>query len=117
MTKAQKAILQALSEHGHMTADLAFNEVRKHCPGVALGTVYRNLNQFAEKKIIRRIPRGDAPDIFDASTHEHNHVICVGCGAVKDVVLPGLKEYLVAHVESDVLSYEMLLYFDCGSCV
>ena len=116
MTKAQKAILETLGTHGHMTADFAFNELRKQSPNIALGTVYRNLNQFAERKLIRRINRGDAPDIFDINIHDHSHVICVNCGEARDVVLPGMKEYIATHVEADVLTYEMLVYHECGEC-
>ena len=116
MTKAQKAILETLSKHGHMTADFTFNEVRKHIPSIALGTVYRNLNQFAEKKLIKRIIRGIAPDIFDASTHEHGHVICVKCGETRDITLPGFKDYISVHLDGDVLSVEVLAFDECGDC-
>jgi len=116
MTKAQKAIMETLDTHGHITADFAFNEVRKQHPNIALGTVYRNLNQFAEKKLIRRISRGGAPDIFDVNVHDHSHAICVNCGEARDVVLPGMKEIIDSHVESEVLGYEVLAYYGCGKC-
>ena len=116
MTVAQNAILQAVREQMHPTADAVYAEVKKEIPSIALGTVYRNLSQFAEKNAIRRIPRSNAPDFFDGKTDTHDHIICIECGKVSDLCLPGLIDVVNAYTKTEVLSVELSASHICLDC-
>jgi len=116
MTAAQNAILQAMRKQWHPTADTIYAEVKKEIPSISLGTVYRNLSQFAEKNVIRRIPRGNAPDFFDGNTDAHDHIICIKCGKVSDICLPELIEVVNAHTKTEVLSVELSASHICLEC-
>ena len=117
MTKAQNSILKIVYEKQHSTADVVFEEVKKEIPNVALGTVYRNLSQFAEQNVIRRVPRSNAPDFFDGITAIHDHVICVKCGKISDIHLPKLVDVVKAHTGTEVLSVELSVNHICAECV
>ena len=116
MTTAQKAILQTVCDLGHPTADCVYVEVRKTIPNVALGTIYRNLSQFAERNVIRRVQRGDAPDYFDGNVKPHDHVVCQKCGMVSDVSVPGLLDFVNAHSPTEVLTVEISASHICNEC-
>ena len=56
MTKNGKLILEIV--HGsseHPTAEQIFMKAREKSPGIALATVYNNLNSLVSEKLIRRI--------------------------------------------------------------
>ncbi|MCL2222163.1 MAG: transcriptional repressor [Oscillospiraceae bacterium] len=116
MTGAQREILQIVREHPHQTAEYIYTVAKKSMPGIALGTVYRNLGKFSESMAIRRIARGDSPDLFDPTTTPHDHMICSKCGMAEDVDLPGLQEYLTKNTQKKIESFELLLYYICSEC-
>ena len=116
MTRAQNTILQIVKEHPHRSAEHIYMVIKKAMPNVALGTVYRNLGKFAESKVIRRISRGESPDLFDPTITPHDHVICKVCGEAEDVDLHGLEEHINASTEKNIESFEILLYHTCTKC-
>ena len=69
-------------------------EAKKSLPKIAVGTVYRNLNELAEVGIIRKIEVPNAPDRFDKTVAPHEHLICPECGAVEDLAITGLDTLL-----------------------
>jgi Fe2+ or Zn2+ uptake regulation protein len=117
MTSAQSAILRILREPRHLTAEGIYSEVRKEIPNIALGTIYRNLAQFAGMSMIRRIRRSNAPDLFDGNMAPHDHIICAKCGKSDDVSLPGLKEFVSAGAKVEILSVEVLASYVCPECL
>ncbi|MBO7740687.1 MAG: transcriptional repressor [Clostridia bacterium] len=52
MTKQSQLILSIVARYGHVTADEVHREAKKSMPKIAVGTVYRNLNELAETGII-----------------------------------------------------------------
>ena len=116
MTGAQKTIMKIVKEHPHRSAEYIYSEAKKIMPGIALGTVYRNLGKFSDSGLIRRIARGDSPDLFDPTTAPHDHIICINCGCAEDLHLPGLGEYLHTHADKKIESFELLVYHSCPEC-
>ncbi|MDR0290049.1 MAG: transcriptional repressor [Treponema sp.] len=117
MTKAQKAILDVVKGSGkHLTAEQIFFAVKEQLPGVALGTIYRNLNNFAEDRKIRRIRRADAPEFFDANMSLHNHIVCAKCGTIGDISIIGLDDFIRTQTGMGILSVDMTLGYICPEC-
>jgi len=116
MTKAQKEILRVLCEIKHPTAEEVFVEVRKKIPSVAMGTIYRNLNIFAENNTIMRLTRSPMPDLFDDNPSPHEHMTCVSCGKTVDLLLPGLKDYIREQANVEVMSAELSVHYICNEC-
>jgi Fe2+ or Zn2+ uptake regulation protein len=117
VTNAQKAILYAVTgTEGHRTAEQIFLAVKSLLPGIALGTVYRNLNQFAENKLIRRVSRANAPDYFERNLIPHDHMICVRCGRMSDFKISELKDYIEAHIGCPVISFDISVNCLCRQC-
>lgn len=66
MTKNGKLILEIV--HGsseHPTAEQIFMKAREKSPGIALATVYNNLNSLVSEKLVRRIRLKGSPDRYD----------------------------------------------------
>ena len=68
----------------HPTAEEIFDKAAPECPGLSLGTVYRNLNSLVEAGRVRRVSIPGQADRFDHTLAWHSHLYCTVCGGVTD---------------------------------
>jgi Fe2+ or Zn2+ uptake regulation protein len=117
MTSAQKAIMNAvIGQDGHRTAEQIFLAVKAILPRIALGTVYRNLNRFAEDKLIRKVIRANAPDYYEKNMAPHDHMICVRCSRMSDIKINALKEYMENQMGCPIISLDITVSYLCREC-
>ena len=117
MTRVQKAILDVVVQSGrHLSADEVYWIVKRQFPSIALGTIYRNLNQFADSKLIRRVARADAADYFEGNTSSHDHALCIRCGQVTDITIPNLKDFLKGQMNGEIVSFDLTVNYICPGC-
>ena len=87
-TRQRHLVLEAVySREDHPSADEIYLQVRTRDSKISRGTVYRNLNCLADDGEIIRVKVPGA-DRYDRRRDCHYHLICKGCGAVRDVSLP-----------------------------
>ena len=98
-SKQKDIILRALDEHRvHPTAEELYKLIHQEHTGIGVATVYRNLNKFAEKGIIRKIIGLDGFSHFDSCTEPHYHFICSCCGKIYDIPMD-IGKNLIAKAE------------------
>ena len=104
----------------HPSADWVYQQLKPEFPDLSLGTVYRNLNQLREEKLIRQVGVVNGQERFDADTHDHGHFVCGCCGAVIDVpdFTPGEKALLELSSEYGFMveGHEFYLRGLCETC-
>lgn len=81
----------------HPTADYVYEKARTQLPNVSLGTVYRNLGQLVDTKLIKSL-NIDGTIHYDAFLGDHQHFQCKICNRVFDIDL-NTKDF-VSQVES-----------------
>ena len=114
MTRQRAVILEELRKSRmHPTADELYSRVRERLPRISLGTVYRNLDFLADSGEIRRLEAAGSIRRFDGAMTQHQHVRCVYCGRIGDVMqvreaptvdgmrVEGFAEILSSRVEFD----------------
>jgi len=114
-TKQKEVILEAVySMKTHPTADEIYTELKKDYERLSLGTVYRNLNQFAEQGKIRKVTMPAFGDRFDYRLEEHEHILCEKCGKVFDIHV----DVAISSEFEDftVTGHQLLLYGVCKDC-
>lgn len=124
MTKQRKVILDAVrSSHFHPSVDEVYAEVKKVLPGISLATVYRNLENFAEDGLIRRLEPEHAPMRFDGDTSEHYHITCMRCGKIEDApfskedkTLDTLEKALGRLTKYGVFGHKLEFIGICSEC-
>lgn len=52
--------------------------------GADLATIYRNLETFLEKNLIRKVDLGGNFTSYELSENHHHHIVCKKCGLVED---------------------------------
>ena len=107
LTPQRQIILEELTKvKTHPTAIELYDIVKKRLPRIGLGTVYRNLELMAENGMILKLEVGGTQKRFDATTENHYHIRCSGCGKVDDIDTPVMNELVREAANST--SYEIL---------
>lgn len=69
----------------HPTADMIYERLHPDNQKVSRMSVYRILDTFARRRMIRRLNHPGSATHYDAFMTPHHHLICVSCGSVLDV--------------------------------
>jgi Fe2+ or Zn2+ uptake regulation protein len=86
VTAQRLAVLRAVSDQPHGTADDVYNVVRPQIGAVSRRTVYDALAALTDKGLLRRIePAGSPARYEDRVGDNHHHLICRVCGQMVDV--------------------------------
>jgi Fe2+ or Zn2+ uptake regulation protein len=116
MTKQKWAVLSYLQNTtAHPNADKIFKNLSISYPKLSLSTVYRNLAQLSEDKIIDRMSIKSDFDHYDANTIPHNHFICEKCGEILDTSLGSVSMKDLEGI-GKVNSYCIYYYGICKKC-
>ena len=86
VTAPRLAVLRALNDAPHASAERLFAAVRLELPGTSLQAVYGVLAAFTTAGLTRRIEPSGSPALYERRVGDnHHHVICSRCAAVRDV--------------------------------
>ena len=86
VTAPRVAVLRAVAEHPHSTANAIDEVVRAEIGTVSRQAVYDVLGALTDKGLLRRIqPAGSPARYEDRVGDNHHHLICRSCGQVVDV--------------------------------
>jgi Fur family ferric uptake transcriptional regulator len=73
-------------EHVHLTADEVHGLAQDRLPEISLATVYNTLNELVTMGEVVEVSAGFGPKRYDPnSTTPHQHLVCLGCGTMRDV--------------------------------
>ena len=85
-TAQRLAVLRAVSERPHLTADDVDEVVRADIGAISRQAVYDAVGVLADMGLLRRIqPAGSAARYEDRVGDNHHHLICRTCGRMVDV--------------------------------
>ena len=121
-SKKRDAMLRLMQgTNCHPSADWVYQQLKPEFPDLSLGTVYRNLNQLREEKLICQVGVVNGQDRFDADTRPHAHFVCTCCGAVIDLpdYSPGEEQIkaLSGQFGFMVEGHEFYLKGLCETCI
>ena len=86
VTAQRLAVLRAVSQHPHATADDLAESVRSEIGAISRQSIYNVLNVLTDKGIIRRIQPAHSPALYeDRVGDNHHHLVCRSCGKTEDV--------------------------------
>ena len=120
VTAQRLAVLRAVANSPHRTADDVAEVVRAEIGAISRQTVYDALGVLADNGLIRRIqPAGSAARFEDRVGDNHHHLICRQCGTVVDVdCAVGDRPCLTAAADAgfEVDEAEVIYWGRCPTC-
>jgi Fur family peroxide stress response transcriptional regulator len=88
VTAQRIAVLSALKESEHLTAEEIFEGVRKKFPTISLATVYAILDTLWQKGLVEVLRIVPEKACFGVKMDVHHHFYCKKCRAVFNVHIP-----------------------------
>ena len=121
VTAQRLAVLRAVSDRPHRTADDIYNIVRAEIGAISRQAVYDALGVLTDKGLVRRIqPAGSPARYEDRVGDNHHHLICRTCGRMVDVdCAVGFTPCLTASDSSgyEIDEAEVIYWGRCPDCV
>jgi len=120
VTAQRLAVLRAVAEHPHCTADEVAERVRQHIGSISRQAVYDALGLLVDKGIIRRIQPAGSPALYeDRVCDNHHHLICRICGKTVDVDCAVGQAPCLTPSDSagyDIDEAEVIFWGTCPDC-
>jgi len=122
-TPQRELILEMLAgSREHPSADYLFARVKERFPALSLNTIYKTLDLFEQRGLIKRFNVGENIYRYDADIHPHAHVICLNCKRVDDInaklsdLTERVKNEVAGHSGYRIISADLYFYGLCEDC-
>lgn len=87
MTSQRRVVAQVLDgDHVHLTADEVHARAARRLPEISRATVYNTLGELVSLGEVIEVATDGRAKRYDPNAHHpHQHLVCSGCGTVRDV--------------------------------
>lgn len=119
VTPQRACIFEVLHDnHHHPNAESVFVQAQRRMPTMSLKTVYQTLNDLAQMGQIQQLDLGTGAARFDPNVTPHSHLVCTGCGTVRDlyVDLSSVDVPAAQLQDFEVGSVEVVFRGRCPTC-
>ena len=121
-TPERKALLRAIMElDGHFSQNGLLEQARKYHRTLNRTTVFRNIPEFENCNIIRRVQAGDATWWYEhVPGHiHHDHLLCMRCGRLIEISSPdieALQSQICAQYGFVEVKHQLCIQGICAPC-
>ena len=85
VTPQRVAVLEALNNlNNHPTADKIKEYVVKNHPSISVGTIYKTLETFVDKGLVKKVKTEKDVMRYDAILEDHHHLYCEDTERIED---------------------------------
>jgi Fur family peroxide stress response transcriptional regulator len=121
LTPQRLAVLRVLvGSADHPSVEQIYEEVRRQHPMISRATVYKTVETLKEMAQVLELEFSGAGNRYDGRRAEpHPHLVCRGCGSIRDVELPALSREAREVAEKtgyELLGHRLDLYGVCPAC-
>lgn len=100
ITPQRIAVLDAISNlNNHPTADNVIAFIRKHHPNIATGTIYKTLETFVEKGIVKKVKTEKDVMRYDSILDNHHHLYSSDSEHIEDYYDEDLDRMIEKYFE------------------
>jgi len=85
VTPQRLTILEEIEHAGHIEVDALYEILKISFPTISLATIYKNINQMYELKILEVIKVPDKKLQYEIAKAPHIHLACDKCGSIMDM--------------------------------
>jgi Fe2+ or Zn2+ uptake regulation protein len=119
LTRQRAAVLRALGDGAHLSAETILERVRSELPGVSLGTIYRSLDILREIGLVQAFSFGGSAARYEATIEKHHHLLCTKCRELTNVRADGVAEIageLARRAGFREADYALTIFGLCAAC-
>ncbi|WP_371798493.1 transcriptional repressor [Streptomyces sp. NBC_01707] len=87
MTSQRRVVAEVLDgDHVHLTADEVHARAAQRLPEISRATVYNALGELVSLGEVIEVSTDGRAKRYDPNAHRpHQHLVCTGCGTIRDV--------------------------------
>ncbi|MFG2616535.1 Fur family transcriptional regulator [Streptomyces sp. NPDC048507] len=91
MTSQRRVVAEVLDgDHVHLTADEVHARAAERLPEISRATVYNALGELVSLGEVVEVSTDGRAKRYDPNAHHaHEHLVCSGCGLIRDVHMTG----------------------------
>lgn len=117
-TDKREDILRIFTENkGYLTARDVLQQLKDHYSGLSFDTIYRNLSLFVQLGILEETEfKGEKHYQLKCEDNHCHHLICVSCGATKDIDVCPFEEQLARSNDFKITGHKFEVYGYCPAC-
>lgn len=102
VTPQRMRVMEAIYKlNNHPTAENILAFIRKNDPNIGSGTVYKVLETFVEKDLIRKVKTEKDVMRYDGVMENHHHLYCIQCDFIEDYTNEKLDALLKQFFEEN----------------
>ncbi len=118
LTRQRAAILRALEDGAHLTAETILERVRMDMPGVSLGTIYRTLDILRSIGLVQLFAFAGTAARYEAALDKHHHLVCVMCHEIVNVPadVRGVAQTVADAHRYDDVDASLTITGRCAGC-
>ncbi len=118
VTPQRQALFSLLHQNdAHPSAEAIHLAASAVMPGISLRTVYQTLNDLVSMGELQQLQLSSGSARFDPNTSDHHHLVCDGCGDVRDVYVTGLADVDVRGLDGfRVDATDVVFRGSCPTC-
>ena len=109
-----------LPEGDHLSAEDLQNRLKSDSSDISLATSYRTLKLLASLDVLRELDFGEDQKFYelvrDESDFEHQHILCIDCGATKEFTSEELfcmAQNIAARLKFELIDTQLKLVGHC----
>jgi Fur family peroxide stress response transcriptional regulator len=100
ITPQRIAVLEAVNKlQNHPSTERVIAHIQKSHPNIAIGTVYKILETFAQKGIISKVNTSQEKMRYDAITQKHHHLYSIDDDHIEDYFDEDLNDMLEKYFD------------------
>ena len=99
VTPQRIAVMEALLKSNHPTADKLIELIRKSHPNIAIGTIYKVLETFVAKGLIKKLDTQGDSMRYDAILEPHHHLYSENTNRIEDFYDEDLSALIKDYLE------------------
>ena len=119
-TQRRAAILAEVSaSQGPVSAEEIFQRLQERFPTLALSTVYRNLERFAEDGLVEKETSPDGVFRYAGKDDHGHYLVCTQCHSrvrLHECPLSAMEEKLEEETGFSIDRHQLTLYGKCPAC-
>lgn len=120
ITPARLAAMRLFeSQENPLDAQYLIDHLQKKL-GVDRVTVFRILNTFVEKGLLRKLEFGEGKARYElAKTIDHHHLLCENCGRIEDItdtIIPKMEKNLQKTHKFLIKRHSLEFFGICSNC-
>lgn len=102
VTPQRLAVLEAIIELGnHPSAEKVMKFIKSNHPNIAVGTVYKTLETYVEKGIVKKVKTDRDIMRYDAVLDKHHHLYCLESNKIEDYYDDDLNKIIEDYFEKN----------------